>query len=230
MTEVEAPPPLAPDDLDEHFAPRIRPGVVAVPIGDETVLVGELGQASVVDPLGGLVWQFLDGETAVESLVTDFAEALDADTDTVRRDLLDFVRSLGRFGLLDGVAEPVETGDVNRDHLVSPRAGTCGRRARGLHPVRPRGPGTSPSTTGEARRSSSSTGAPVAASASRSSATSPGRPRPWRPRRSSSFSSHPARPTRSGSSSPGPTSSPRHWCGPPTSIRSAASAPRRPTS
>ena len=53
-------------------------------VGTETVLLGQFGQALVLNPTAGLVWRFLDGETALGDLIDDFSDVLDVDLDTVR--------------------------------------------------------------------------------------------------------------------------------------------------
>ena len=81
-------------------------------MGAETVLLGNFGQALVLNRTAGLVWRFLDGETAIADLIDDFSEVLDVDRDTVRADIVDFVRALGRSGLLQGVAETIDPADL----------------------------------------------------------------------------------------------------------------------
>ena len=110
MTDVDT--VVAPEDIDVGFVPRLTPGLVAMDVGAETVLLGEFGHALVLNPTAGLVWRFLDGETALADLIDDFSEVLDVDADRVRSDIVDFVRSLGRSGLLEGVAETFEAGDL----------------------------------------------------------------------------------------------------------------------
>ena len=103
---------VAPDDIDVRFVPQLSQGLVAMDVGAETVLLGSYGQALVLNPTAGLVWRFLDGETALADLIDDFSEVLDVDRDSVRTDIVDFVRNLGRAGLLEGVAEPMDTSEL----------------------------------------------------------------------------------------------------------------------
>ena len=110
MTDVAS--DVAPDAIDTGFVPRVVDDVVALEVGTETVLLGRFGQALVLNPTAGLVWQFLDGETALSELVEDFSGELGIDTDTVRADIVEFARALGRVGLLEGVAEPIEPQDL----------------------------------------------------------------------------------------------------------------------
>ena len=110
MTDVDT--VVAPDDIDVGFVPHLSPDLVPLEVGAETVLLGNYGQALVLNPTAGLVWRFLDGETTIADLVDDFSDVLDVDRDTVRADIVDFVRALGRAGLLQGVAEPIDPGDL----------------------------------------------------------------------------------------------------------------------
>jgi thiol-disulfide isomerase/thioredoxin len=107
VTGAEA---IAPDDLDLAASPRVAAGTTALLVGEETVLLGELGFAHVLNPTATLVWRFLDGQATLAELADDFAEALGADRTTVEEDLVEFARTLGRVGLLEGVAEPIDPG------------------------------------------------------------------------------------------------------------------------
>ena len=164
MTDVHA--VVAPDDIDVGFVPQLSQNLVAMEVGAETVLLGDYGQALVLNPTAGLVWRFLDGETALADLIDDFSEVLDVDRDTVRTDIVDFVRTLGRNGLLQGVAEPIDDQRPRRDRLVTTGAGRRrrGARATGLSPT-----WTAPPPPWRRRQtggSCSSTGAPGVGSAS----------------------------------------------------------------
>ncbi len=106
VTDVDA--AVAPDDIDVGFVPRLSSDLVALEVAADTVLLGGFGQALVLNPTAGLVWRFLDGETALGDLIEDFSDVLDVDADTVRRDIVDFARALGRTGLLEGVVEPID--------------------------------------------------------------------------------------------------------------------------
>jgi thiol-disulfide isomerase/thioredoxin len=98
---------VAPDDIDESFVPRVVPDVVELDVGDERVVIGGTwGQAQVLNPTAALVWQFLDGVTSLHDLIDDFSAATGTRRKVVKRDVLEFARSLGRNGLLVDVAEP----------------------------------------------------------------------------------------------------------------------------
>ena len=102
-----APGPIAPDDIDESFVPRVVPEIIELDVGDERIVIGGTwGQAQVLNPTAALVWQFLDGVTPLRDLIDDFSEATGTRRKVVRRDVLAFAQSLGRNGLLVDVAEP----------------------------------------------------------------------------------------------------------------------------
>src|SRR5687767_10915886 len=108
-----APPLVVPDDIDVDFVPNRREGVVEVVIDDEMLLVGE-DRPLLLNPTGALVWQCLDGEVSIAELIDDLTEGLNADPQSVRTDVLEFVRSLGLTGLLDGVGIVFEPGESDR--------------------------------------------------------------------------------------------------------------------
>ena len=102
MTDVAA------DDIDETFVPRPRAEVSFVEVDNELVVVAPVGpsvsDAHWLDRTASIVWNAFDGESSLAELVDDLADAFGADRDRVRDDVLDLTRTLGRAGLLDGVA------------------------------------------------------------------------------------------------------------------------------
>ena len=113
---------LAADDIDETFVPRPRAEVSFVEVDDELVVAAPVGpfasDAHWLDRTASIVWNAFDGVTSLGELVDDLAAAFGADRDLVRDDVLELTRTLGRAGLLDGVA------------YVAPAA---------VHPLRPEG-------------------------------------------------------------------------------------------
>lgn len=101
--------PLAPDDIDESFAPRVVDDVTEIEVeGERVVIGGPWGGAQVLNPTAALIWQFLDGAATLGELIDDFAEATETSRKVVKRDVLEFARALGRSGLLVDVQEPFE--------------------------------------------------------------------------------------------------------------------------
>ena len=113
---------LAADDISETFVPRPRGDVSFVEVDNELVVAAPAGpfasDAHWLDRTASIVWKAFDGVTPVGSLVDELAAAFGADRDVVRDDVIELTRTLGRAGLLDGVA------------YVAPVA---------VHPLRPEG-------------------------------------------------------------------------------------------
>lgn len=100
--------PAAELTLAARLGPRAT--VTARPDGENLRVVDETtGASATLDGLGAIVWQCLDGHSALEEIVHDIAEEFRAPQDRVAADVLALVESLGRLGLLAGVAaDPVE--------------------------------------------------------------------------------------------------------------------------
>ena len=164
VTDVHA--VVAPDDIDVGFVPQLSQNLLAMEVGPETVLLGDYGQALVLNPTAGLVWHFFDGETALADLIDDFSEVLDVDRDTVRTDIVDFARTLGRNGLLQGVAEPIDDNDLVEIDWSPPEPVAVGES---IEPLVAHRPGRRPGHPGDGARPAgacSSTGALGVGSAS----------------------------------------------------------------
>ncbi len=101
-------PEVAGTSADEiSMDSRVKPlsGVTSHGLGDSTVLLDtSTGATVVVDRIGMLIWQVLDGTSPLAEIVTDVAAAFEAPAETVGADVLTLVQSFGRAGLLDGVA------------------------------------------------------------------------------------------------------------------------------
>ena len=104
--------PIHPDRIDGTFAPVIGAWVTAVELDGESVLYDETsGGLHQLDALATVVWDRLDGIATLDDLAADLSETFAADPDRVRRDLVTFVRQLGRQHLLEGVAPPLDEDD-----------------------------------------------------------------------------------------------------------------------
>jgi thiol-disulfide isomerase/thioredoxin len=103
-------------DIDESFVPRARDDISFVELDGElvvaapaTIAAGQI-DAHWLDRTASLVWGAFDGEGTVGELIDELSDAFSVPRDVVRDDVLDLVRTLGRVGLLDGVAaEPPPT-------------------------------------------------------------------------------------------------------------------------
>jgi thiol-disulfide isomerase/thioredoxin len=110
---------ISPDEIDVEYVPHPRAGVEEVIIDGEMLLVGG-GYPLLLNPTGALVWQCLDGEVSLTELIDDLVDGLGADPDQVRNDVLQFVRSLGTSGLLDGVGIGFDPSDFVPFEQTSP--------------------------------------------------------------------------------------------------------------
>ena len=106
---------VSPEAIDGSFVPVTSPSVASVVVDGEVVLLdGSTGTLRNLDPVGGVVWGCLDAPGTIDEIVTDLCSEFGADRDTVREDVLELMRALGRDGLLQGVASS-RTGDEH-DH------------------------------------------------------------------------------------------------------------------
>lgn len=97
--------------LSSIVTPRVT--VTAFATDEGTVLIDEADGASIsLDQIGGIVWSLLDGSSPLEEIVVDLAEAFSAPVEVVGADVLELVRSLGRAGMLEGVAPEPMSDDV----------------------------------------------------------------------------------------------------------------------
>jgi len=92
------------DDIDDTFVPRARARLAGVVLAGEAVLLNE--DTTVMHTLNRtatVVWACFDGSGSIADIVADLAVACNADWATVRHDVLELTRELGRQGLLEDV-------------------------------------------------------------------------------------------------------------------------------
>lgn len=85
-------------------APARAADVATLEINGETLLYHRrTGAVHRLDPVGSIVWRFLDGGTTLDELVADLAAGFGADPAVVRGDVTDLLERLARgFLLADG--------------------------------------------------------------------------------------------------------------------------------
>ena len=106
---------VSPETIDGSFVPVSCPSVASVVVDGEVVLLdGSSGTLRNLDPVGGVVWGCLDAPGTIDEIVADLCEEFGADRETVRADVLELMRALGRDGLLQGVS--TGAGDNGHDH------------------------------------------------------------------------------------------------------------------
>lgn len=101
--DAEATTPAAELGLSSVIHPRSTVEVHAID-GASVLLDTVTGGTVVVDQIGALVWSVLDGTSRLDEIVADIAEVFTAPVEVVGPDVLALVQSLGRAGLLVGVA------------------------------------------------------------------------------------------------------------------------------
>jgi peroxiredoxin len=97
---------MAADDMDASFAPRPRDNIASVELDGEVVLLLEGARRThSLNQTGTVVWKCFDGHSTLDEISADLSEIFGADADTVRGDVINVTREIGKAGLLDGVAE-----------------------------------------------------------------------------------------------------------------------------
>ena len=126
---------VSPEAIDGSFVPVGRESVGSVEVDGEVVLLdGATGRLRNLDPVGGVVWSCLDAPGTIDEIVSDLCEEFGADRATVRDDVLELMRTLGREGLLQGVAtdSPVDDHDGHDHRPASPATESSAEEPRFL--------------------------------------------------------------------------------------------------
>ena len=122
---------VSPSELDEATVVAPAAHVGRVDVGDQLVLVdGPAGRALALNPTASIVWQCLDGETPLATLIDELDVAFGAPRDTIAADVMSLAQSLGMLGLLDGVGRSlmslpvdIEFAPVDEDPCVGDAPG-----------------------------------------------------------------------------------------------------------
>ena len=95
--------------------PARAPDVVTVPFEGATVVYHfGTGEVHRLDAIGSVVWHFVDGQTTVDEMVTDFAQAFEVDPDIVQGDIENLLGRLKQASLLADGPEPKSPGRSRR--------------------------------------------------------------------------------------------------------------------
>ena len=93
------------DQIGPDFVAHPRREVVTVEIDGDAVVYDELQETThLLNPTGAIVWGLLDGETRLDELSADLAEAFGVGVEEVLADLVALVRELDQRGLLEHIA------------------------------------------------------------------------------------------------------------------------------
>lgn len=105
---------LDPAEIDEPHVVRPAAHVGTVPVDRELVVVDEAtGRVHALNPTAALVWECLDGQASLATIVDELQEAFGAPRATISADVLGVVREFGTLGFLRDVrsapdAPPIE--------------------------------------------------------------------------------------------------------------------------
>jgi hypothetical protein len=93
------------DQIGPDFVAHPRREVVTAEIDGDAIIYDELvGATHLLNPTAAIVWRLLDGETRLDELSADLAEAFGVGVGEVLADVVMIVGELGRRGLLEDVA------------------------------------------------------------------------------------------------------------------------------
>jgi peroxiredoxin len=96
----------AADDIEGSFAPRPKDNIANVELEGEVVLLLEGARRThSLNQTGTVVWKCYDGESTLDEISADLSDIFGADAATVREDVINVTRDIGKAGLLEGVAE-----------------------------------------------------------------------------------------------------------------------------
>lgn len=100
------------DSIGSGFVARLADHALLIELDGESVVYDARTSAfHLLNPTATVIASCLDGSSDLEDLVRDLANAFSGSADTVRSDVLDLARLLGRHGLLDGVTGDPKTLD-----------------------------------------------------------------------------------------------------------------------
>ena len=89
--------------FDDSARPRSLPGLGEQVIDGEAVIVNaQGGEILVLNQCGALIWQLLDGDHDVASIVSSIQDEFEVDAETAGRDVRDFLAALSERGALAG--------------------------------------------------------------------------------------------------------------------------------
>ncbi|MHB1739506.1 MAG: PqqD family protein [Actinomycetes bacterium] len=122
--------------LDLAIVLHVVPGVAWVEVEGEVVAYDPATSTThILDPIGAIVWQCLDGESTLAEIVTDLAEAFAAPYDKVLGDVNELLVGLRAAGVVQdaaavGVAAAADSGASD----PVPASGEASGEASGAQP------------------------------------------------------------------------------------------------
>lgn len=96
---------VAPADIDGSFVPVVPSSVAAVSVDGEVIVLDRVtGTLRNLDRIAGLVWGCVDGSGTIDEIASDLSAEFGVEPGRARHDVIALMRTLGRDGLLEGVA------------------------------------------------------------------------------------------------------------------------------
>lgn len=92
--------------VDRDLIATPTASAVAVPVGDELVLVDGWTSATVLNPAAATIWGSFDGTVSVGEVIAELTELTGAERSAVGAEVLGLARRVGALGLLEGVGPP----------------------------------------------------------------------------------------------------------------------------
>ena len=86
---------------DLGMVPRKNPNsAYRIYDGQATIVLPEQAEVNVLNEIGSLVWDRIDGTRSVAQLIDEVVEQCDTTPEVARRDVLEFLQSLRAHGMV----------------------------------------------------------------------------------------------------------------------------------
>ena len=87
--------------MDLDAVPTRNPNAVfRIYDGEATVVLPDRAEVNVLNEIGSLVWDRIDGTRSVAQLIDEVVEQCDTTPEVARRDVLEFLQSLRAHGMV----------------------------------------------------------------------------------------------------------------------------------
>jgi Coenzyme PQQ synthesis protein D (PqqD) len=68
--------------------------------GEATIVLPDRSEVKILNPIGSLVWDRMDGTRTVEDLVEAVVQEYEIEPDQARRDVVEFINTLREHGMV----------------------------------------------------------------------------------------------------------------------------------
>lgn len=96
--------------MDTHIRYRKRPNFIAREIAGETLLVPVTGKVAdlqrviALNGVGAFIWEQLEQPRDLEGIVTALVDAFEVDSETARKDAVEFIDQMKSAAVIDSLA------------------------------------------------------------------------------------------------------------------------------